>query len=272
MGRPKFVFDVLMKFWPLSKTANRLGNRPVVGFLVRPLFSSVDNESIILPVQMAVREEENVALPRMLLEPLISKADARVVLHKCICRNAEDCQTFPKDIGCLFLGKGATKINRSMGRPVSTEEALDHADRALRKGLVPMVVHASFDAFVLGIPYRQMLAVCFCCDCCCSIRHGLRLGPRAFWDTVVRLPGLTVDVNENCAGCGLCTEVCPVHAIKVEYGSARVGDHCKGCGRCEEVCPNGAISLRLQGKMNILETFLHRIEARTDIGKLDGRM
>jgi ferredoxin len=272
MGRPKVVFDFLMNFWPLSKVANRLGNRPVIGYMVRPLFSSVENESIILPVQKIVREEESVVLPRMLLEPLITKADARVILHKCICRDAEDCQTFPQDTGCLFLGKGATKIHSSMGLPVSTEEALDHADRAIREGLVPMVVHASFDAFVLGIPYRQMLAVCFCCDCCCSIRHGLRLGPRAFWDTVVRLPGLIVDVNEDCSGCGLCAEGCPVGAIKVEYGSARIGENCKGCGRCAEACPNGAIHFRLQGRANILENFLHRIENRTDIGKLDGRI
>ncbi|MGD0173705.1 MAG: hypothetical protein ABSC61_04620, partial [Anaerolineales bacterium] len=92
MGRPKIVFDLLMKFWPLSKLANRLGNQPVVGFLVRPLFSSAENESIILPVHEAVRAEESVVLPRSLLEPLIEKSDARVLLHRCICRHAEHCQ------------------------------------------------------------------------------------------------------------------------------------------------------------------------------------
>jgi ferredoxin len=271
VGRPKFVFDLLMKFWPLGKLANRIGNRPIIGYLVKPLFNANENESIILPVHQAVRSEESIVLPRELLEPLIRKADARVVLHRCICRHAEHCATYPETIGCLFLGQGATRIHPSMGRPVTVEEGLAHVRTAMEKGLVPLVVHVTFDAIALGIPYRQMLAVCFCCDCCCTIRHGLRLGPHAFWETVVRLPGLTVDVGENCIGCGRCADVCYVKAIKVEYGHARIDDRCKGCGRCADVCPVKAITLRLHKDVDVLEEFLQRVERRTDIGQLDGR-
>jgi ferredoxin len=271
VGRPKFVFDLLMKFWPLSKLANRLGNQPVVGYLVRPLFNPNENESIILPVHEAVRSGENILLPKEILEPLITKADARVVLHRCICRHAEGCVNFPEDIGCMFLGQGANRIHPSMGRKVSVEQALDHARKAMDAGLVPLVVHVTFDAFALGIPYRRMLAICFCCDCCCSIRHGLRLGPRAFWDTVVRAPGLAVEVSESCVGCGTCAEVCYVKAIKVEYGQARISDQCKGCGRCVAVCPVGAISLRLHKDVDVVKELLQRVERRTDIGRLDGK-
>jgi ferredoxin len=271
VGRPKVIFDLLMKFWPLSKLANRIGNQPVIGYLVRPLFSANENESIILPVHEAVRSEESVVLPREILEPLIRKADARVVLHRCICRHAEKCSTFPEEIGCLFLGEGATRIHPSMGDPVGAEEALGHARNAMERGLVPLVVHATFDAVALGIPYRRMLAVCFCCDCCCTIRHGLRLGPRAFWDTVVRVPGLTVEVEESCIGCGACVDVCYVKAIRIEYGHARIDDRCKGCGRCADVCPQGAISLRIHKDVDIVEEFMQRVERRTDIGRLDGR-
>jgi ferredoxin len=270
VGRPKFVFDLLMKFWPLSKLANRIGSQPVVGYLVRPFFKSSDNESIILPVHEVVRSEESVALPWEILEPLIAKSDARVVLHRCICRHAEQCASYPESIGCLFLGQGATRIHPSMGRQVGTEEALAHAHEAVKNGLVPLVVHASFDAFALGIPYRRMLAVCFCCDCCCTIRHGLRLGPHAFWDTVTRVPGLTVEVDESCVGCGRCVDVCYVKAIKLEYGHARIDDHCKGCGRCAEICDVRAISLKLHKDVDAVEELLRRVENRTDIGKLDG--
>jgi ferredoxin len=271
VGRPRIVFDLLMKFWPLSKLANRIGNQPVIGYLVRPLFSANENESIILPVREAVRSEESVVLPRAILEPLVRKADARVVLHRCICRHAEKCTNYPEQIGCLFLGEGATRIHPSMGRPVDTETALAHAREAMDRGLVPLVVHATFDAVALGIPYRRMLAVCFCCDCCCTIRHGLRLGPHAFWDTVVRVPGLTVEVDESCIGCETCVDVCYVKAIKVEYGHARIDDRCKGCGRCVEACPVGAISLRLHKDVDYVEEFMRRVERRTDIGQLDGK-
>jgi ferredoxin len=96
------------------------------------------------------------------------------------------------------------------------------------------------------------------------------MGPPAFWDTVVRLPGLTLEVGEECAGCGNCTDVCPVQAIRVEYGRARVSELCKGCGRCAEECPLGAITLRMQQNIDPMEGLLERIEQRTDIGRLNG--
>jgi ferredoxin len=259
-----------MKFWPLNKTANWLGNQPLVGRLVQPVFSREDYESIILPVHQAVHADESIVLPYKLLAPLVEKSDARVLLNKCICRSAEKCDNFPIEIGCLFLGEGAREIDGGLGREVDAPTAWAHVQHAMDAKLVPLVVHASFDAFVLGIPYRRMLAICFCCDCCCTIRHGLRLGPRAFWDTVIRLPGMTIDVSEDCIGCGKCVEVCPVKAIHLDYGSARVDEQCKGCGRCVEECATGAMTVRLDRKVDILKGFLERIEERTDIGRLNG--
>lgn len=259
-----------MKFWPLNKTANRLAAQPFIGRLVDPVFNRSDYESVILPVHEALRADESIVLPYALLAPLVEKADARVQLHNCICRSAEKCANYPVEIGCLFLGEGARQIDHGLGREVDAAESWVHIRRAMEAGLVPLVVHASFDAFVLGIPYRKMLAVCFCCDCCCTIRHGLRLGPRAFWDTVVRLPGLTIEVSEECVGCGRCVDVCPVRAIHLDYGSARVDEQCKGCGRCVAECPSGAMKIHLDRKVDILKGFLDRIEERTDIGQLNG--
>ena len=48
--------------------------------------------------------------------------------------------------------------------------------------------------------------------------------------------------RQECAGCGICVEVCPVGAIVLE-DFAVVGPGCTGCGRCVSVCPNGAIRL-----------------------------
>ncbi|MDD5370792.1 MAG: 4Fe-4S binding protein, partial [Anaerolineaceae bacterium] len=121
-------------------------------------------------------------------------------------------------------------------------------------------------AYMLGIPYHQMLAICFCCDCCCTVRSGLRLGPPAFWDAVERLPGLNVQVNAGeCVGCGDCVQVCVMHAIRLEGGTAMIGERCKGCGRCLEACPVGAI--RMDAKdIPRMAKFLHeRIGQRTDI-------
>jgi len=270
MGRSKLVFDLFMKLWPLGKAINRLGSQPFFSSLLRPLFDAGDNEVIIIPVHEAVRAAESVVLPCSLLTPLIERASARFILHACICRQGENCQTYPQEIGCLFLGDAAAEINPTLGRSVDVDEALAHTRRAIELGLVPLIAHSSLDAYVLGISYRRVLAVCFCCDCCCTIRQGLRQGPAAFWNTVVRLPGLAVEVGHACTSCGACLPVCPVQAISLNNGRAKIGELCKGCGRCVTACPADAISLRLADSADTLDRLLARIEQRTDIGPARG--
>jgi NAD-dependent dihydropyrimidine dehydrogenase PreA subunit len=48
--------------------------------------------------------------------------------------------------------------------------------------------------------------------------------------------------GEKCAGCGVCEDVCPVEAIWVSDGVARIDQHrCNECQACVEACPNQAI-------------------------------
>jgi|YNPBryBLVA2012_1023415.scaffolds.fasta_scaffold02785_5 ferredoxin len=263
MGRSKRFYDALVRIWPLGKVANWLGGRPLIGPLLRPLFSSEENETIVLPVHQAVRGTESVVLPYALLAPLVERASARFIMNDCICRRGESCRTYPQDLGCVFLGPGAAEINPDLGHLADVEECMQHIQHATELGLVPQIIHAAFDAWMLDIPYRRMLAICLCCDCCCTIHQGLRMGPPVFWDTVVRLPGLTVNVGPECIACGRCTEVCPVGAIGLTNGRAEVSERCKGCGRCARQCPAGAITLTATD--DVLERLLARIEQRTSI-------
>jgi ferredoxin len=265
MGRSKLAYDVMMRLWPLGKLTYWLGNRPLLRPLMRSQFRAEENDAVIIPVNETLRGAESVVLPYDLLAPLVERASACVILNHCLCRQGENCRTYPHEIGCIFLGDGAAGIDPALGRPADTAEAMAHVRRAMEAGLVPLVVHAAFDAWAVDIPYHRMLAVCFCCDCCCTIRHGLRLGPPAFWDTVVRLPGLAVEVGEGCVGCGTCVEVCPVRAISVEDGRARIGEACKGCGRCAAACPSEAITLRVDESTDVVGNLFARIERRTEI-------
>ena len=48
--------------------------------------------------------------------------------------------------------------------------------------------------------------------------------------------------EEKCAGCGVCEDVCPVEAVQVSDGVARIDqDRCNECQACVEACPNEAI-------------------------------
>ncbi len=266
MGRSPKTLSLIVKIWPLGDWVNRMGRWPVVGPLLKPFFRPEENETIVIPVREAVQVPESVVLPEIILRPLVERASARFILNECLCRRAANRPTCPQDIGCLFLGDGAAEIHPALGRLADGDEALAHVRRATEAGLLPQIVHAAFDAWMLGIRFRRMLAVCFCCDCCCAVRRTLRLGPPIFQETVLRLPGLLVTVGPECVGCGRCAKVCLVGAIRMENGRASISEDCKGCGRCVAACPQGAIALHLDPEVDPAGQLIARIERRTEIG------
>ncbi len=50
----------------------------------------------------------------------------------------------------------------------------------------------------------------------------------------------------KCTGCGICEDVCPVNAIKVNGQALVQPELCTGCGLCVGECPNSAIILTQQ--------------------------
>jgi heterodisulfide reductase subunit A len=62
----------------------------------------------------------------------------------------------------------------------------------------------------------------------------------------VTTDAITALVNEDlCIGCGLCEEICPYGAPKVEEGKSKIREIlCRGCGSCAAECPKQAITMR----------------------------
>ena len=54
---------------------------------------------------------------------------------------------------------------------------------------------------------------------------------------------VAVVLPEKCDGCGICEDVCPANAIKVNGRAIVQGELCTGCGLCVGECPNNAIIL-----------------------------
>ncbi|HDI10575.1 MAG TPA: 4Fe-4S dicluster domain-containing protein [Euryarchaeota archaeon] len=56
--------------------------------------------------------------------------------------------------------------------------------------------------------------------------------------------------REFCKGCGVCSLLCPMGVISMEFSDAKriaVPSHqerCTGCRYCEEICPDFAISIK----------------------------
>ena len=64
-------------------------------------------------------------------------------------------------------------------------------------------------------------------------------------------PFLPSVIEESCVGCGKCTKVCPIEAIKIDPVTKKaVVDEkiCLGCGVCARNCPKKAIILKKRDK------------------------
>ena len=54
----------------------------------------------------------------------------------------------------------------------------------------------------------------------------------------------------RCTGCGACIDACPVQAMGLIDGKARVDEQaCTGCGICMDACPEEAIRPVIQGEL-----------------------
>jgi heterodisulfide reductase subunit A len=82
----------------------------------------------------------------------------------------------------------------------------------------------------------------------------------------VKTDAITGVVDEDlCIGCGLCEEICPYGAPKIDEGKSKIREIlCRGCGSCAAECPKRAITMRHYGDHQILA----QVEALLNPNKL----
>lgn len=212
-------------------------------------------------------EAASMVLPSQVLEHFIRESQYRFVMDFCICRQANDCQSYPKNYGCLFLGRGALKIDRRYGRLVTAEEAIEHMRRCREAGLVHLIGRNKIDAVVFDTGRKEdLLSICSCCPCCClwkmlpDLNEGISSG-------VTRMPGVSVVATDKCTGCGECvnSKVCFVGALSLNNRKIQIDqDRCRACGRCIEICTNDALELKIEDK-DFLQKSIEIIEPLVDV-------
>jgi len=270
MSRPIWFVNFLKRVYPARRSVARLTKLPLFGDLVDHFLFRGD-EMFVLPKDQTIQIDapldppESTIIPSQLVEHYINQASHHWIMDFCICREGEDCQNYPHDLGCIFLGKPVLQINSKLGRLVSRDEALAHARRCREAGLVHSIGRNRLDSVWLGArPSEGLMTICSCCPCCCLWGLVTDLTPKIS-NKITRLPGVEVTVNADCTGCGLCMDgVCFADAIHLTEGLAEISPECRGCGRCVEICPEEAIKLTINGKANIEETF-QRLDKLVDL-------
>lgn len=270
MSRPRWVVQLIKMAFPGRFLAAWVTRVPLLGSVMdRWLFEG--DHLIYLPKDRVVQVNESVELPREMVLPsqvvdhFIEQANTHWIMNACICRDSSQCEEFPIDLGCLFLGEAASGINPKQGRQVTKTEALEHVQRCREAGLVHMIGRNKLDTVWLGVgPGERLLTVCNCCPCCCLWGMLPYLTPH-IGAKVTRMPGVAVSINGRCTGCGTCTQqVCFADAIQLVEGRAVIGEACRGCGRCVEVCPQGAIELSIEHGQSVAES-VARISPLVDV-------
>ncbi len=270
MGRPVWFVKLIELIFPQRFWVARATRLPLLSGLAEHMLSEGDDLVYLpraqeIPVNVALERPEEVVLPSQVVDEFIERANYHWVMNFCICREAEHCQDYARDLGCLFLGEAVLKINPRLGRRVSKQEAREHVRRCREAGLVHLVGRNKLDVLWLGAgPREKLLTICNCCPCCCLWRVLPDVAP-GIGAKVQRMPGVSVEVGDACTGCGACADgVCFVDAIQMKDGRAVIGDACRGCGRCAAMCPAQAIQITVDNPRAVEDT-IERIAQGVDL-------
>jgi UDP-glucose 4-epimerase len=271
--RPAWWLTVLAKIWPITWISAKATTWPVLGPLIAkislPLFSGTNLNISYIPINEKGDPGKTSLLPVQVVEALINRSSHHAIIKRCTCRDARQCEEHPIQLGCLFLGEGAKAIDARIAYHVSADKAVDHLQKAVNDGLVPMVGRVKIDNYIWGVPdHGKLVTICFCCHCCCTILTSLKYFPKEASDSLVPLDGLHIETDVDlCDGCGICVDACPAEALRMDDTKVQHdSEKCKSCGRCISMCPKNAVSVWVEDIDDAVDALSERIKPMADLG------
>ena len=139
-----FLVNLLSKGFGHRHRLARLTRVPVIGRAIDRLLFYRDElyylplESSI-PLDIDLGDMSSTVMPPTVLDHFIDAATHFFIMDFCICRESARCADYPRSLGCLFLGEAAAKINPSLGRKATRDEARSHLEACRKAGRVHMV-------------------------------------------------------------------------------------------------------------------------------------
>lgn len=271
MQTNKKLVELIEKFFPYRSKLAKITKIPIIKWITHKMLFEKTNLTVLpkdktveININKKIESPGSIVVPSKVVEHFIKKSEYRFIMNFCICREAMDCQNYPSELGCLFMGEAAKKINKEFGHEATKEEAIEHIKKCRNLGLIHLIGRDVIDEKWLGAtPGRNLLVVCNCCYCCCLWRMIPQLDKKMA-SKVKKMPGVKIEVTEKCDGCGRCQDVCFVKAIKIENGKAQISDACRGCGRCADVCPKNEIKVKIEDK-DFIEKTISRINSSVNV-------
>lgn len=209
-----------------------------------------------VPLERTLEASLQAVVPQHAMVPILDGATRFAVAH-CPCRVAagllgRGCG-HPLEVCLKFDELAEYLIERGLGREIDRQEAGAIVALAADSGLVHFADNAG------GAVKHN----CNCCgDACWNVGNLRRRKiPR---DVLMATYFLRATDEDECSRCGICADVCPVQAIRLEGGLLTVEEEwCIGCGVCVPRCPEGAARLhpREDRVLDLAPTFadLHEI-------------
>jgi ferredoxin len=270
--RVKFIKLTFKSRFLFAKTIRKI--HPVSKLFDKLLFEDDDiqviprntNNTRNIDVNIDIPTSEETIVPNEVLKKMIRRSKYNFIMDFCICRVSADCDDYPHELGCLFLGKGVNNISNKFGRMVDSKEAIDHVDRCYEAGLVHIIGRNKIDSIWLNTgPKEDLLSICHCCPCCCLWKMVTVL-PEDIADCLTPMEGVKIRFNsEHCVGCGNCADdICFVNAITIHDKKAVIDSKiCRVCGRCAEICSNDALTVYISS--DAVDRSVERIEKLVDV-------